>query len=61
MSIFENVKKIACQKGISINCLEERAEIAKGSIYKWKHSSPTTRTLCKVAAVLGCEIDELLK
>lgn len=51
----------AAEKGISINLLESQAGVSTGSIYKWNTVSPTIRSLSKVAKVLGCTIDELLK
>ncbi|MBA4697797.1 MAG: helix-turn-helix transcriptional regulator [Ruminococcus sp.] len=59
--IFDKVSKKAIEKGISINLLENTAGVSTGSIYKWNTVSPTIRNLSKVATVLGCSIDELLK
>ena len=58
--IFDNISKRVDEKGISINALEEKAGIASGSIYKWKTVSPTIRSISKVAAVLGCSVDDLI-
>lgn len=58
--IFDNISKRADEKGMSINALEEKAGIASGSIYKWKTVSPTIRSISKVAAVLGCSVDDLI-
>nr|DAP64116.1 MAG TPA: Cro/C1-type HTH DNA-binding domain protein [Caudoviricetes sp.]DAU31258.1 MAG TPA: Cro/C1-type HTH DNA-binding domain protein [Caudoviricetes sp.]DAZ51051.1 MAG TPA: Cro/C1-type HTH DNA-binding domain protein [Caudoviricetes sp.] len=60
-NIFDKVSKRAAEKGISINLLESQAGVSTGSIYKWNTVSPTIRSLSKVAKVLGCTIDELLK
>lgn len=59
--IFDKISKRASEKGISINSLEKQAGISIGSVYKWNTVSPTIRNLSKVAEVLGCTIDELLK
>lgn len=59
--IFDKISKRASEKGISINSLEKKAGISIGSVYKWNTVSPTIRNLSKVAEVLECTIDELLK
>lgn len=59
-NIFDKVSKRAAGKGISINSLEDKAGIAKGSVYKWNTVSPTIRNLSKVAKVLGCSVDDLI-
>ena len=58
--IFDNISKLAEEKGLSINMLEEKAGIATGSVYKWKTVSPTIRSISKVAKVLGCSVDNLI-
>ena len=59
-NIFDNISKRADEKGLSINALEEKSGIASGSVYKWKTVSPTVRSISKVAAVLGCSVDDLI-
>lgn len=60
-NIFDKVSKRAADKGISINSLEDKAGIAKGSVYKWNTVSPTIRNISKVAKVLECSVDDLIK
>ena len=60
-NIFDKGSKRASEKGMSINSLEKKAGIAIGSVYKWNSVSPTIRNISKVAEVLECSIDELLK
>lgn len=60
-NIFDNVSKRATDKGIPINALEDKAGIARGSVYKWNTVSPTIRNISKVAEVLGCSVDDLIK
>lgn len=60
-NIFDKVSKRASEKGMSINSLEKKAGISIGSVYKWNSVSPTIRNISKVAEVLECSIDELLK
>lgn len=60
--IYNKICIIAKKKGISINRLEQEANVSTGSICKWGSSvSPTVKNIKKVADVLGCSVDELLK
>ena len=48
--IYDNIFERAKKRGISINKLEEQAELSKGSICKWgKSVSPTVKSIKKVA------------
>ena len=59
--IYENICKFAKKCDISINKLEEKANVSTGSICKWVRSvSPTVKNLKKVAYVLGRTVDELI-
>lgn len=59
--IYENICKLAKKQGLSINKLEEKADVSTGSICKWgKSVSPTVKNLKKVADILGCTVDELI-
>ena len=60
-NIFDRVAKKASEKGISINALEIKAGVSRGSVYKWNSVSPTVKNLASVAEVLDCSVDELLK
>ena len=47
--IYDNIFERAKKRGISINKLEEQAELSKGSICKWgKSVSPTVKSIKKV-------------
>lgn len=59
--VFDNIKKRAKRAGISINSLEKEAGVSIGSVYKWNAVSPTASSLLRVANVLGCTVDDLLK
>lgn len=52
---------MAKEKGMSINQLEENAELSKGSTYKWNSVSPSVKNLKKVADVLGCSVNDLIE
>ena len=55
------IYQISREKGISINQLEEKAELSTGSIYKWTTVSPSVKNLKKVADVLETTVDSLLE
>ncbi len=59
--VYDNVKRRADEKGISISALEKEAGLQNGTIGKWRVSSPTVRSLQAVARVLETTMDELLK
>lgn len=60
MTLFERVKNLAKQQGLSLLRLNDQAGLGKNAIYKWKTQIPSTENLQKVAAVLGVTADELL-
>jgi transcriptional regulator with XRE-family HTH domain len=59
--LYENVLKLATDRGMSISELEKRAGLSKASISKWKKSSPTADNLKAVAKVLKVKVDKLLE
>lgn len=52
---------MAKEKGMSINQLEEKAKLSKGSTYKWNVVSPSIKNLKKVADVLECTVNDLIE
>ena len=52
---------MAKEKCMSINQLEEKAELSKGSTYKWNTVSPSIKNLKKVADVLECTVNDLIQ
>jgi transcriptional regulator with XRE-family HTH domain len=61
MSVYSAVKKRADGMNLAICEIEKRAKIANGTIGGWKTGRPYAETLQKVAKVLGCTIEDLLK
>lgn len=59
--IYENVKKLADKKGLTIAEVERKANLQNGAISKWKDSMPRVDNIKNVAEVLGCRIEFLLK
>lgn len=57
--IYENICKLAKERGISINKLEEKANVSTGSICKWGNSvSPTVKNIKKVVDLFETKADE---
>ncbi len=59
--VFENVKKICDEKGMSISQLEKKAGLGNGTIGGWRTSAPRLDSLQAVAKVLKVKVDKLLK
>ncbi|MFR0570451.1 helix-turn-helix domain-containing protein [Ligilactobacillus salivarius] len=60
MNTFDNIKTIAAERGMTIKRLAEKAGIGENSIYRWKRTNPSTKSLEKVAKVLDVEVSDLL-
>lgn len=61
VTVFDRISERAKEKRMSINQLEEKAELSRGSIYKWNSVSPCVKNLKKVADVLGCSVNDLIE
>ena len=59
--VYDNVKRIAKSKGMTIHALESKAGLANGIIGKWRHSSPMLANLEKVAKALDVSIETLIR
>lgn len=59
--IFENVAEIAKKQGLAITALEEKAELGRGTIGKWRESNPNIESLRKVAKALNIPVEKLLE
>lgn len=59
-NLWENLKKISKNKGLSIKNIEESAKLPKNSLYNWKKHNPSSDNLQKVADVLGVTVNDLL-
>lgn len=58
--IYDKIKQICKEKGISVASVEREAKIANGTISKWNTCSPTVDNLCAVAKVIGVPVGMLL-
>lgn len=59
--VFDKIVALCEARGITIAKLEKDAELGNATVRGWKGSNPTVTNLLKVANVLGCTVDELLK
>ena len=59
--IFNNVRHLCREKGISITKLEDDLGFARSSVCKWNKNEPGIRKVQKVAEYLGVPIEELLR
>ena len=59
--IYERIKKLADEKGISIYALEKKAGLKNGAIGKWRKSSPTLESLEAVANALEVSVGSLIE
>ena len=60
MHIYDKIKAICKEKGMSVRQLEMSAGLKNGAISKWNDSSPTVKSLKAVADVLKVKIDKLI-
>lgn len=58
--LWENLKRISKNKGLSIKNIEEKSGLPKNSLYNWKKHNPSSDNLQKVADVLGVTVNDLL-
>ena len=60
MHIYDKIKAICEEKGMSVRQLEMSAGLKNGAISKWNDSSPTIKSLKAVADVLKVKVDKLI-
>lgn len=58
--LYDNVKQICVEKGLSIGSLEKALNFSNGSICKWNENEPGIWKVQKVAGYLGVQIEALL-
>ena len=58
--VYEQIKKRAEEKGITIAEVARRSAVDPTLIGKWRNSSPTVDKVKRVADVLGCTVDDLI-
>jgi transcriptional regulator with XRE-family HTH domain len=58
--IYDNIKKVCKEKGLSVSSVEKQAGLSTGAISKWNTSSPTIEKLQAVATVLKVNVNKLI-
>lgn len=59
---IEAIKARMTEKGIkSMNELERRADLGLNTVYRWPEKSPSVDKVFRVAKVLGCTVDDLIR
>lgn len=59
--IYDKIKEIASEKGISIYRIEKDLDLGNGTISKWNTSSPSATTLNSIASYLNVRLEQLLE
>lgn len=59
--LYDNVKALCEEKGITIWKLERDLNLPHSSVRKWNENEPGIRKVQKVAEYLGVSIEELLR
>lgn len=58
--IYDNIKSICSDRGISISALERMAGLGNGTISRWNESSPRLDNIKEVADCLEVPLEELI-
>lgn len=59
--LYDIVKRLCLQKGVSVGQVEKECGLSNGSISKWNENEPGIRKVQKVANYLGVPIEDLLE
>lgn len=59
--IYDKIKEIASEKGITIYRIEKDLNLGNGAISKWNNSSPSATTLNSIANYLNVRLEQLLE
>lgn len=59
--IYDNIKQLCKEQGISIKSVEEQANLSNGAISKWGKSIPSATNLQTVAKILKTSVENLLR
>lgn len=59
MEIFDTIKSLCEDRGISVNELEKILDFGQGSIGKWKTSTPKMDKILKIANYFNVSVDYL--
>ena len=60
MGLYENIKTICDEKGISVNKLEKDLKLPRSSIMKYNASIPSVEKIRLISEYLGTSIDAIV-
>lgn len=60
MTVYERIKEISKERGMSLQSVAKAAGLSQNMIYQYKNVNPKTETLRTLADVLGVSVDYLL-
>lgn len=60
MGVYDNIKKLCLERGVSVSQLERELGFTKGKLGKMNDSSPSVDTAKKIADRLGVTVDSLV-
>lgn len=60
MGLYDQIKELAEEKGLSIYKIERETGLSNGAISKWNKAAPNSVNLFKVANYLGVSAEDLL-
>lgn len=58
--LYNRIKDISKSKKIPLYKIEQRLELARGSIGKWRKNKPSYDKVVGVAKILGVSVEELV-
>lgn len=58
--IYENIKRLAKEKGVTVRKIEQDLGLSNGSIGKYDHAAPSVYRAFDIANYLGCTIYDLV-
>lgn len=59
--LYDRIKELCKEKGVSVASIEKEAGLGSGTISKWNVSSPTVDNLQAVAKALKVRVNKLLE
>lgn len=59
--LFERIKMLCAEKGITVWRLERELGFSNGSISKWSTTSPSVEKVKAVAEYFGITVDDLIR
>lgn len=59
MTLFDNIKRIAKNRGLNLKEVAKKSQLGENAIYRWKNETPRIDSLNKVANTLGVTVAEL--